>query len=71
MNTVGRNARQNDVIAKRIPSVHRSEGFKKLEKMLAELRRQGILIDGDGPRSALRPVARIPGGLDRFLAERE
>jgi len=35
------------------------------------LRRQGILIGGYGPSKPFRPVARVPGGLARFLAERE
>ena len=41
-----------------------------LEKRLAELRAQGILSGGDGPREALRPVAHVPGALERFLKAR-
>ena len=47
------------------------DDIKKLQKKLAELRDKGILIGGDGPRETFRPVARVPGGLGRFLAERE
>ena len=50
---------------------HSDDDIKKLKKRLAELRDKGILIGGDGPRETLRPVARVPGGLKRFLAERE
>ena len=38
---------------------------------LAELRAEGILIGGDGPRATLRPVAHVPGALARFLARRQ
>lgn len=41
-----------------------------LEKRLAELRAQGILSGGDGPRETLRPVAHVPGALERFLKAR-
>ena len=37
---------------------------------LAELRAEGILIGGVGPRETLRAVAHVPGALARFLAER-
>ena len=50
---------------------HSEEEFRELRQKLAELRAQGILSGGDGPRETLRPVARVPGGLERFLAERE
>ena len=42
-----------------------------LEEQLAELQEQGILIPGEGKRGSLRPVAHVPGALERFLAERE
>ena len=41
-----------------------------LEKRLSELRAQGILSGGDGPRETLRPVAHVPGALERFLKAR-
>ena len=41
-----------------------------LEKRLAELRAQGILSGGDGPRGTLRKVAHVPGALERFLKAR-
>ena len=41
-----------------------------LEKRLTELRAQGILSGGDGPRNTLRRVAQVPGALERFLKAR-
>ncbi len=52
-------------------SAQENEEFDELQKRLAELHRQGILIGGYGPTKPFRPVARVPGGLARFLAERE
>ena len=48
---------------------HSEEEIKKLEERLADLRAQGILTGGDGPKETLRPVARVPGALERFLKE--
>ena len=50
---------------------HRAAELRDLEERLVELRAQGILIGGDGPRSALKPVTHVPGALARFLAERD
>ena len=41
-----------------------------LDRRIAELHQQGILIGGDGPRESLRPIAHIPGFLKRFLERR-
>ena len=41
-----------------------------LEKRLDEMEREGTLVRQPGPRGFLRPVATIPGALERFLAER-
>lgn len=60
-----------DRSAEDLSSAYSDDDIKKLQKKLAELRGKGILIGGDGPRETLRPVARVPGGLKRFLAERE
>ncbi len=38
---------------------------------LDDLQRRGVLTSSDEQRVSLRPVARRPGALDRFLAERE
>ena len=61
----------SDGAAESLSPAYSDDDIKKLQKKLAELRDKGILIGGDGPRGTLRPVARVPGGLKRFLAERE
>lgn len=40
------------------------------EARLAELERRGELVRAKGPRKPLRPIATVPGALERFLAER-
>ncbi len=55
------------------PGEHRETLAKEpddLDRRIAELHRQGILIGGEGPRESLRPIAYIPGGLKRFLERR-
>ena len=42
-----------------------------LDRRIAELHQQGILIGGEGPRESLRPIAHIPGFLQRFLERRD
>ena len=42
-----------------------------LDRRIAELHEQGILIGGDGPRETLRPIAYIPGALKRLLERRD
>lgn len=41
-----------------------------IEARLGELRRGGILVRSGAPGKTLQPVARRPGVLARFLAER-
>lgn len=43
---------------------------RSLEERLEDLRRAGCLVPAANPRQPFRPVARRPGALDRFLAER-
>ncbi len=43
---------------------------KTIEERLDELRRSGVLVRSREPRAPLRPVAHIPGALERFLADR-
>ena len=71
MNTEDHSPQHENGAAESLTSAYSAEEIKELEMSLAELRAQGILIGGDGPREALRPVARVLGGLERFLAERE
>lgn len=42
-----------------------------LDRRIAELHRQGILVGGEGPRESLRPIAYIPGALKRLLERRD
>ncbi|MDE2696466.1 MAG: hypothetical protein OXH97_08125 [Chloroflexota bacterium] len=47
-----------------------TERQHSVEARLAELERRGELVRAKGPRKPLRPIATIPGALERFLAER-
>ena len=48
-----------------------AEALRVLHAEIAELRAQGIITGGEGPRDALlKPGKHIPGALARFLAER-
>ena len=71
MNEASRYARNEDGVDAPKSSAQDNEALDKLQKYLTELRRQGILIGGHGPWKPFRPVARVPGGLARFLADRE
>ena len=44
-----------------------SEELRLLFKQLDELRAKGIISGGEGPRDSLKPVAHVPGALERFL----
>ena len=46
------------------------EELRQLYRQLAELRAKGIISGGEGPRDSLKPTARAPGALARFLADR-
>lgn len=41
-----------------------------LEERLEDLRRRGILVPARDPTAKIRPIARRPGALKRFLDER-
>ena len=43
----------------------------ELDRRIAELHQQGVLIGGEGPRESLRTIAYIPGGLKLFLERRD
>ncbi|MDE3259141.1 MAG: hypothetical protein OYM47_15020 [Gemmatimonadota bacterium] len=43
---------------------------QSIDERLDELRRRGILVPSVAPRQTLKPVARRPGALARFLAQR-
>ena len=46
-----------------------SEELGQLYRQLSELRARGIISGGEGPRDTLKPTARAPGALARFLAD--
>ena len=46
-----------------------TEELRQLYRQLAELRAKGIISGGEGPRDSLKPTARAPGALARFLAD--
>ena len=48
----------------------RQRSTDSFEERLAELERRGVLVRAKGPRKPLRPIATVPGALERFLAER-
>ena len=41
------------------------------EARLDELERRGVLVPPAGPMKPLRAVAKVPGALERFLADRD
>ncbi len=47
------------------------EPAEDVESRLVEMKRAGLLVHGGGSRDALRPIARKPGALKRFLESRE
>jgi len=47
------------------------ESEDPIERRLRALEAQGALVRGTGERLRLRPIARRPGALKRFLGERE
>ena len=47
-----------------------SERATRLEKRLAELERRGALTPAPSYREPMKPGERVPGALERFLADR-
>lgn len=45
-------------------------GSDKLEQHMEEMRRRGVLQPAKGPRGEFKPIATVPGALERFLKER-
>ncbi len=59
---------KNDGAAENRPTTAASdEGLRALDERLAELRAQGIIGGGEGPRGSLRPIAHVPGATARFM----
>lgn len=46
------------------------QAAKSFEEHLAELERRGVIVPSSQPPGPIRPVARRPGALQRFLADR-
>ena len=46
------------------------EELRLLEEHLDQLEKEGVLMRGEGIRGSLKPVAYIPGALERFLEDR-
>jgi prevent-host-death family protein len=46
-------------------------GRKSLEERVQDLMRRGVVLPARGTRAHLRPIARRPGALKRFLEERD
>ena len=46
------------------------EELRLLEEHLDQLEKEGVLVKGDGIRGNLKPVAYIPGAVERFFAAR-
>ncbi len=62
---------KNDGAAENRPTTAASdEDLRALDERLAELRAQGIISGGEGPRSSLRAVAHVPGATARFIERR-
>jgi prevent-host-death family protein len=47
------------------------EKKQTLEERLEELERRGVITPATGPRKPFRPVAHVPGALQRFLDSRD
>ena len=45
--------------------------LRALDERMAELRAQGIIGGGEGPRGSLRAITHVPGALERFLKRRD
>ena len=62
---------KNDGAAENPPTTAADDAeLRALDERLAELRAKGIISGGEGPRESLKPVAHIPGALERFLKNR-
>ena len=48
-----------------------AKGKQTLDERIRELEERGVIVGSGKPRGKLRPIARRPGALKRFLAERD
>ena len=70
MSTLSDEERTDKGVAEGLWTAADDAELRALDERLAELREQGIISGGEGPRASLRPVAHIPGALKRFLEQR-
>ena len=62
----------NDGAAENRPTTAADDAeLRALDERMAELRARGIIGGGEGPRGSLRPIAHVPGALERFLKRRD
>jgi len=47
------------------------EKEETMEQRIAKLRARGVIIDAVDPNAPLKPIAKRPGALKRFLEERD
>jgi hypothetical protein len=47
------------------------KGKQTLDERIRELEERGVIVGSGKPRGKLQPIARRPGALKRFLAERD
>ena len=64
-------ANNNDGAAENRPTPAADDAeLRALDERLAELRAQGIIGGGEGPRGSLRPIAHVPGATARYIERR-
>jgi hypothetical protein len=47
------------------------EKEETMEQRIARLRDRGVIVDAVNPDALLKPIAKRPGALKRFLEERD
>ena len=62
--------RSETVVGKLVRELENRDPGKTPEQRLQDAIRRGIVVPSSQPDRPLKPVARIPGALARFLAER-
>ena len=62
--------RSETVVGKLVRELENRDPGKTPEQRLQDVIRRGIVVPSSQPDRPLKPVARVPGALARFLAER-
>ena len=64
-------ANQNDGAAENRPTTVTDDAeLRALDERMAQLRAQGIIGGGEGPRGSLRAIAHVPGATARLIERR-